>query len=101
MSKELNFTTDQGINLPFSYWKVVSIYLDVNRKTLDFSVFCYKNEQAMIDNLVPITSRNYSIPNKSGFSEILDNITSKTKNPLEIAYENLNKDEFFKDSIDV
>lgn len=101
MAKRINFTNNQGINFPESYWRVIRVVFDVAEKTIFINVVAHRDNQARQDGLETIAKRSFVITDSDDFNLIAAAIINKVKNPLEIGYQILNREEFFSAGEDV
>lgn len=86
MAKILNFTNDQGINLPESYWRIKQINILVDETKAHVFFACYKDKDARLAGKETITSRHYVIFGEQ-FTNYYADVIDKKKNPAEVAYE--------------
>lgn len=86
MAKILDYTTDQGIDLPESYWCVRQIDIRVDELKARVFFSCYKDKESRLAGKSPIASRNYLIFGEQ-FSDYYTKVIEDRKNPAEAAYE--------------
>ena len=85
MAFQLNFTNDQDINMPETYWRISSFSVDVNNKNANWQFTGYKSKQARDNGKQPIGSRRYN-SNGAEFESYYAKVIDKELNPAEVFY---------------
>jgi hypothetical protein len=101
MAKRINFTNNQGVTFPDSYWRVASVNYSAIEKTIFVSVIAHKDSQARQDGLEPVAKRSFVVTDSEEFDALASSVINKNKNILEIGYQILNREKFFSDGEDI
>jgi hypothetical protein len=85
MAFQLDYTNEQNINMPKTYWKITRFEVDVSSKRANFNFTGYKDKASKDANFQPIGNRSYNISGEE-FETYYAKVIGKELNPAEVFY---------------